>query len=90
MLISLVGHILHIRTKTWSKITFKSLLLVKMFFFFCLFVFLIFSPKLYITLQILQNTFKLKSMGMQKFSDKMYFDIIANRQKKYTLKSGRL
>ena len=29
-------------------------------------------------------------MGMQKISDKMYFDIIANRQKTYTLKSGRL
>ena len=26
---------------------------------------------------------------MQKISDKMYFDIIANRQKKYNLKSGR-
>ena len=50
----------------------------------------LFSPKLYITLQILQNTVKLKSMGMQKISDKMYFDIIANRQKKYNLKSGRL
>ena len=29
-------------------------------------------------------------MGMQKNSDKMYFDIIADRQKKYNLKSGRL
>ena len=45
---------------------------------------------MYITLQILQNTVKLRSMGMQKISDKMYFDIIANRQKKYNLKSGRL
>ena len=71
---------LHIRTKTWPKITFKSLLHV--------FFFLIFSPKLYIILQILQNTVKLKSMGMQKISDKMYFNINANRQKKYTLKLG--
>ena len=53
-------------------------------------LFLIFSPKLYITLQILQNIVKLKSVSMQKISDKMYFDIIANRQKKYNLKSGRL
>ena len=53
--------------------------------------FLKFSPQnYYITLQIPQNTVKLKSMGMQKISDKMYFDIIVNRQKKYTLKSGRL
>ena len=29
-------------------------------------------------------------MGMQKISDKLYFDIIANRQKKYNLNSGRL
>ena len=29
-------------------------------------------------------------MDMQKISDKMYFDIIADRQKKYNLKSGRL
>ena len=65
--------------------TFKTFLLIKIYIFL-----LIFSPKLYITLQILQNTVKLKSMGMQKISDKMYFDIIANRQKKYNLKSGRL
>ena len=73
-----MDHILHIRTKTWPKITFKSLLLVKNVFFE------MFSPKLYITLQILQNTIKMnwKSMGMQKISDKMYLDVIANRQKK--------
>ena len=65
--------------------TFKTFLLINIYIFL-----LIFSPKLYITLQILQNTVKLKSMGMQKISDKMYFDIIANRQKKYNLKSGRL
>ena len=85
VLISLVDHILHIRNKTWPKMTFKTFLLIKIYIFL-----LIFSPKLYITLQILQNTVKLKSMGMQKISDKMYFDIIANRQKKYNLKSGRL
>ena len=79
-----MDHILHICTRTGPKITFKSLLLVKKS------VFEIFSPNLHITLQILQNIVKLKSMGMQKISDKMYFDIIANRQKKYTLKSGRL
>ena len=84
MLISLVDHKLHIRTKTRPEITLKSLLLVKYVFFE------IFSPKVYITLQILQNTIKLKSMVMQKISDKLYFHIIANRQKKYILKSGRL
>ena len=72
MLISLVDHILHIRTKTWPKIKFECLLLVKNVFFE------MFSSKLYITLQILQNTVKLKSMDMQTISDKMYFDIIAN------------
>ena len=51
-----------------------------------MFFFLNFSPKLYITLQILQNPVKLKSMGMQKISDKMYFDIIAYRQKNITRK----
>ena len=79
-----MDHFPHVRTETWPKITFKSLFLVKNVFFE------IFSPKLHITLQILPNTVKLKPMGMQKISDKMYFDIIAHRQKKYILKSGRL
>ena len=76
-----MDHILHSRTKIWPKMTFKSLLL---FFFFN------FLPKTIHVLQILQNIVKLKSMDMQKVSDKMYFDIIANRQEKYNLKSGRL
>ena len=68
---------------TKGTINLKSLLLVKKYSFW--------NPpppkkkitkKLYITLQILQNTVKLKSMGMQKISDKMFFDIIANMQKK--------
>ena len=84
MLISLVDYILHIRTKTWPKIMFKSLLFVKK----CIFE--VFSPKLHFTLKILQNSVQLKSMGMQKISDKMYFDITANRQKKTNLKSGQL
>ena len=75
VLISLMDLILHISTNTWPKNTFKSLLLVNNV------CFEIFSPKLDVTLQILRNTVKLKSMGMQKISDKMYCDIIANRQK---------
>ena len=43
MSISLVDHILHIRTKTWPKITFKSLLLVTNVFLF----FFLFSPPNY-------------------------------------------
>ena len=79
MLLSRVDHILHIRTKTWPKITFKSLLLVKNA------VLETISLKLYIALQILQNAVNLKSICMQTISDKMYFDIIANRQKKIYL-----
>ena len=76
VLMSLVDHILHLRNKTWPKITFKVT------FTSTKCIFEVFSPKLYITLQILQNTVKLKSMGMQKISDKMYFENTANRQKK--------
>ena len=49
--------------------------------------FLKLSPQNYTLLyKYFKNTVKLESMGMQKISDKMYVDTIANRQKKY---SGR-
>ena len=41
-------------------------------------------------IQILQKTVTRKSTGMHKIFDKLYFDIITNKQKKYNLKSGRL
>ena len=84
MFIGLVDHTVHICTKTCMKIAFKQRFLSNSY------ILDISSQNYAKASQIFQNIAKVKSKTMHMISDFRHFDTIVFRQKKISLKSGRL